>query len=335
MAVTADGKKSIIITAVLSVIATLFVVARVWMRAKKGFVGSDDWLLIAGVFLLYLQDVGAILLAVKGGEGKPFAELTMDEMTWLFKMFFWPELGYTITITLIKVSILISFKRIFGHIPWVMKCIYIIGGLCVGWGIGIFLTVVFQCNPVDKVWLPLKPGHCIELIPFLWGNSISNNLLDWSILLLPIIPVWGLQMESRQKALVLCAFFLGSLACIASLVRAVMTVTIDLADISKSVFNASVWTYIEPCLGISSACLPFLANSLGQRLLNIAQVITSIGSKVGNLLSFHSSRSQTNESDTHISRHHDVILDGDELVNLEGQSVNSKRDVAHSVREVV
>jgi hypothetical protein len=61
MTLTTDGQKSIIITVVLSVIATLFVAARVWMRAKKGFVGSDDWLLIVGVFLLYLQDVGAIL----------------------------------------------------------------------------------------------------------------------------------------------------------------------------------------------------------------------------------------------------------------------------------
>ncbi|KAL5115781.1 hypothetical protein ACEQ8H_006276 [Pleosporales sp. CAS-2024a] len=211
MALTADGEKQIIITVVLSAIATLFVAARVLIRAKKGFVGSDDWLLLVGVFLLYLQDVGAVLLAVKGGEGKPLAELTMDEMTWLFKMFFWPELGYTITITLIKVSILISFRRIFGHIPWVRNCIWVIGSLCVSWGIAIFFTVVFQCSPVDKAWLPLKPGRCIELIPFLWGNSISNNLLDWSILILPIIPVWRLQMDSKQKALVICAFFLGSL----------------------------------------------------------------------------------------------------------------------------
>lgn len=124
-----------------------------------------------------------------------------------------------------------------------------------------------------------------------------------------------------------------------------MTATIDLADISKSVFNASVWTYIEPCLGISSACLPFLANSLGQRLLNIVQVITSIGSRVGNLLSFHSNRSQTDHADTQISGYHHN-MDGDELVNMDGQSVNgkkntdgqsvnSKRDVAHSVREIV
>jgi hypothetical protein len=134
-------------------------------------------------------------------------------------------------------------------------------------------------------------------------------------------------------------------ACIASLVRACMTATIDLNDISKSVFNASVWTYIEPCLGISSACLPFLANSLGQRLLNIAEVITSIGSRVGNLLSMNSNRSQTDNADTQMSRYQGHT-DGDELVNLDGhsinskrnidgQSVNSKRGLAHSVREVV
>jgi hypothetical protein len=127
------------------------------------------------------------------------------------QMWYWPWMSYPVTITLIKISVLVSFKRIFGHIPRVVKAIYIIGALVMSWGIATFFTVLFQCNPIDKAWIPFKPGHCIKLIPFLWGHSISNNLLDWSILLLPVIPIWKMHLEVKQKALVLCTFFLGSL----------------------------------------------------------------------------------------------------------------------------
>ena len=126
-------------------------------------------------------------------------------------MFYFPELGYTILISTIKASILLSYHRIFGHITWVRRANYVLGGLVVGWCIAIFFSAMFQCTPIDKVWKPMKPGHCTQFIPFLWGNSITNNVIDWSILILPIIPVWKLQMEAKQKVLVIGAFGLGSL----------------------------------------------------------------------------------------------------------------------------
>jgi hypothetical protein len=127
------------------------------------------------------------------------------------QMWYWPGLTYPATSTLIKTSILVSFKRIFGYVSWVVKAIYIIGVLLISWGIGTFFTVLFRCSPIHKSWLPLRPRNCINMISFLWGHSRSNNLLDWSILLLPVIPVWKMQLEARQKTLVLGAFFLGSL----------------------------------------------------------------------------------------------------------------------------
>ena len=125
-------------------------------------------------------------------------------------MSFWPELGYTILIATIKLSILISFKHIFQPLRWFRIWCYILGILVVGWFLSVFFSVLFQCTPVSKAWQPMKPGHCIDMISFLWGNSISNTLLDYLTLLSPIVPVWKLQMSPVQKALVLGSFLLGT-----------------------------------------------------------------------------------------------------------------------------
>lgn len=126
-------------------------------------------------------------------------------------MEYWPELGYTITIAMIKISVLLSYNWIFGRLMWFRYAASTVGALTLIWFFGVFFSVLFQCTPVDKAWQPTKPGHCIDFIPFLWGNSISNTILDYIILLLPVVPVWNLQMGTVQKVLVLLSFSLGSL----------------------------------------------------------------------------------------------------------------------------
>lgn len=61
MGLPADGRNQIIITVVLSVLATILVVLRISMRRAKAAIGADDWLLLFAVFMLYLQDIGAVL----------------------------------------------------------------------------------------------------------------------------------------------------------------------------------------------------------------------------------------------------------------------------------
>jgi len=300
--VSATGRESIIILSILTSLSTFFVGLRLAKRRGTHSIGFDDGLLVFAIFMIFLQDAGAFLLAIKGGEGRPFATLSPDEVTWLLKMFYWPELGYVILIATIKCSILISYTRIFGHLRWFKLTTYALGTLVCIWFLGVFFSVLFQCTPIDKAWYPLKDGHCIDLVPFLWGNSISNNILDWLILFLPVIPVWRLQMEPVQKFLVMGSFLLGSIACVTSLIRAISTGTVNLSDLSKSVFKASIWTYIEPSVGVIAACLPYLANMLGQKVRKILVAVSSVD--LTSLIRFRSSRGDTQTSgiDTRTSR---------------------------------
>lgn len=53
---------------------------------------------------------------------------------------------------------------------------------------------------------------------------------------------------------------------------------------AESVYEASIWTYIEPSVGIMGACLPFLARIFRQRLLEMLNVISTFGSRTTSLL---------------------------------------------------
>ena len=130
----------------------------------------------------------------------------------MLQMEFVPEIIYTCLIAIVKTSILLSYNRIFGHIAWFKKAWIIIFVITVMWWISVLFSVIFQCVPVEKTWNPLmERGHCIHLIPFLWGNSVSNFIIDLVILLLPIYPVWMLQMSKTKRLLAIGSLGLGGL----------------------------------------------------------------------------------------------------------------------------
>lgn len=134
-----------------------------------------------------------------------------DLLSPLNQLIYFPVLSYTLVVVFIKTSILYSYKNIFGHVKMTRYHIYILLGLTWAWGIGSFLPALFQCSPIDKAWLPMKPGHCIGIMPYLWATSISNFVIDWLILAVPISPVLKLHLPPTQKLLVGLSFMCGSM----------------------------------------------------------------------------------------------------------------------------
>lgn len=240
---TSDAKRSIVVISILTPLSTLFLGLR--PAKKRKVLGLDDWLLCCAVLLLWLQYVGNCLYKTAfyyhdilrltrasqwplkaarrrsqraetrwnqmAGEGAPLWQANKVSRLTLTNMKYWPELGYTICVTIIKISVLLSYNRIFGRLKWFRYSLISVGSLTVAWFIGVFFSFIFQCKPIDKAWNPTKPGHCIAFKPFVWGNSISNSILDYCVLLLLVVPVLKLQMAPVQKMLLLGTFFLGSL----------------------------------------------------------------------------------------------------------------------------
>lgn len=113
-------------------------------------------------------------------------------------------------ITLIKLSVLLFYQRIFSTPQFRLRT-NIVGGLVVAWLFINNFMAAFQCRPIRKAWSPLTPGRCIDTLSLIIGLQAGNLFLDIVILTLPVHAVSQLQMSLAKKISVAAIFLLGGL----------------------------------------------------------------------------------------------------------------------------
>lgn len=111
----------------------------------------------------------------------------------------------------IKLAFLFFFYRIFS--PQRTMKYWIIGGIIfvVCLNLGIFFGTLFTCSPIEKYWNSALSGHCIDSIILPYLSGASSSAMDIFILLLPIRPLWALNMSLARKLRVLAVFCVGLL----------------------------------------------------------------------------------------------------------------------------
>lgn len=114
------------------------------------------------------------------------------------------NLGWT------KTALLLMYYRIF-HLPYFKKAAWIVGAFVWAWVVTITFIFVFICVPVQKLWYPQLPGHCINQVGTWIANAASTILTDLVILLMPLPQIWGLQLRKTEKIGLTLAFCLGFL----------------------------------------------------------------------------------------------------------------------------
>ncbi|KAJ5179569.1 hypothetical protein N7492_002779 [Penicillium capsulatum] len=216
----------------------------------------DDWLCaLALVPLLALLIVASV--GNRYGLGKHIWTTTVGEMVTLKKMLFSALVIYLFALFLIKMTILMFYRRIFGmsRLNWIGMF------LSVSWLLGSLIALVSCPSPPSYFWMEAanpKGGHFrYPFYNYYIGNSASNVVSDAFILVVPIPAVWRLNMRVTQKLLVSSLLLLGLFACVASIVRLhFLTFLGHSIDITWSWGNVWVWSLVEPCVGIVCACLP-------------------------------------------------------------------------------
>ena len=74
------------------------------------------------------------------------------------------------------------------------------------------IVTVAMCSPRKKIWNPLmKTGRCFNSNAIYLVTGWFNVASDFLILILPIIPIWRLQMPLRRKFAILAIFATGAL----------------------------------------------------------------------------------------------------------------------------
>ena len=158
------------------------------------------------------------LTGIKHGLGQK-RPMNISDALEASKWFYASEALFPLTTIATKLSILCLYKRIFATCNMMFACaLYIVGALQIGWTVSSFLTTVFQCWPINTLWaLEAAPfsessksaGHCIDLVVFITGLSVSNTVLNTALLVLPMPMVWNLHMSPKQKIALTFIFALG------------------------------------------------------------------------------------------------------------------------------
>ncbi|KAL6874276.1 GPCR, PTH11-type [Trichoderma longibrachiatum] len=225
-------------------------------RLRKQKLEWDDRMIIFSVGW-YLAVVGFIFAMYDNGMGLHADKVPPTKIVMMAKWLVVAEILYAWNLGWTKISLLLMYYRIF-HVPYFKKMAWAVGGFVMMWVVTITFLFIFICVPVEKLWYPDIPGHCINQVGTWIANASSTIFTDLAILVLPVPQIWNLQLRTAEKMGLTFAFGLGFFVVFASAYRTSVLFTYSNSDPTYTLAPTVGWTAIEISAGIISACLPTL-----------------------------------------------------------------------------
>ncbi|KAJ5747170.1 uncharacterized protein N7511_008866 [Penicillium nucicola] len=271
-----DNLRHVVITATCFafILSTTAVGFRIISRGLNGSgLFADDWLIIFALLFEYGLAVAGVVM-LYNGLGTHIIYLSPEQIVTYLKVrqhpihseishgltnpktLFTGSILYTGCIACIKLSILMLYRRLF-PVKSMKYAVNIVGMVVILWAACGILAGCFICIPTEKLWHPMMQGGCMNLSKFYYGLQIPNIATDAIILIMPMHIVWNLPISKAQKVGLSGIFVLGFLTLIFDIIRLVVLVQLSKkgTDVTYDQVPASVWTCIEPAVGIVAACL--------------------------------------------------------------------------------
>ncbi|KAJ8130819.1 hypothetical protein O1611_g2804 [Lasiodiplodia mahajangana] len=158
--------------------------------------------------------------------------------------------------TCVKTSILSLYTVIFPVKNFRLIC-YTLMGITVVYFISVVVEAFAICKPVAFSWdKTIEGGTCPGQSAAFLGAGVMNLALDLIIWIIPMPMLFNLQLSMPKKLGVASMFSLGAVICIISLLRVLWLVNLDLTDLTYGVGPGTIYSALEPILGVINACLP-------------------------------------------------------------------------------
>ncbi|RAO68919.1 uncharacterized protein BHQ10_004931 [Talaromyces amestolkiae] len=229
------GRLTVRLTIAMSALAILAVVVRLIARNKvKLTFNLDDVFILLG--LLFFLGVEARIYTSGGTLDE--SQMNLNELINLFKYIYALESFVTTSITAIKISILLMYRRIFPIAEFQRYALVV--GVLAAWQLDLLMDGQATC---------LTYGH------FIIGYEISNMLLDIAILMLPIRVLRTLQLSMTKKVVVGAIFILGGFIVVVCIIRTVYLSNATLEN-PVALYNGLNWTSVELAVAVLCACIP-------------------------------------------------------------------------------
>ncbi|KAL4778352.1 hypothetical protein BJX76DRAFT_362816 [Aspergillus varians] len=215
------------------------------------------------MIIAWAISIGYFPIAWRVGEIAPGIDQWNLQLRELISLLYWFHIGlvlYSICIFFVKLSILRQFLEVFNrerdYFFWICHCFIWLN--LIYYTILTF-TVIFSCRPISKAWdLLITDGSCLNTRLQIVIAGVINTLSDVTILILPHLKIWKLQMSRRKKCAVSMVFLVGLIACIAASLK----INYGLAlyntknNTSYQVYLLGLCTLFEISGGIIAGCLP-------------------------------------------------------------------------------
>ncbi|KAI9651691.1 MAG: hypothetical protein M1831_000537 [Alyxoria varia] len=293
----------------VAAVALRFYVRLVLRRGSHdGFIGADDWMILTGCVFVCGLGANQIIATVAGGldapgglgghtESSANGDPIIDPGTWMVIRANYPQdIVEKIAYGVIKISILLFYRRIFGASEEFRRTCDAFLILFTAWTLAMFFASVFVCGVhPETLWsfsAKEKRFHkCVSTASLLLWFAITDVAGDFIIFAMPYAQIKKLNITVRDKIGISGIFMLGTLSLAAGIVRLyfvseAFAVDFGLAgDISGHATKPWTWTTVESGVGLLAACLPPIAP-----LLRKAPSPISLGSSIRQKLSNRSHR---------------------------------------------
>ncbi|KAL5044960.1 hypothetical protein BDW71DRAFT_94262 [Aspergillus fruticulosus] len=272
MALTSRGGAMIAIVTTLVALSIVAVFLRILARNHRRVrFGMDDYLCFVSAILLLGMHIELVLWVLIGGNGSYQADLSEATIQNFYKIFLANQFTYFALSPAIKISFVCFYRRVFAiqSFQWTS---FAINTLIALWGAAIFVACGLQCRPLNAYWDHTVDGHCFDSNKFIIVNQVFNVLMDFAILALPIPMIWNLQRSWQDKLALNGVFAIGGVVCLASIYRIVVLFWINPDDVTYTVYEATLWTHIEPSIGLICSCLPIIRGLFPQFKLSAGRV---------------------------------------------------------------
>ncbi|KAM7195877.1 hypothetical protein V8F33_006526 [Rhypophila sp. PSN 637] len=154
-------------------------------------------------------------------------------------------------------TFLIQYYRIFAVALPRMRLIYIGAIVLVGaWSFAQVLIALLICRPIQGLWDRSIKADCMPNSPQIYVNAGGNIITDILIFVLPLPAIRTLNLQNRQKLVLLGIFSLGFFTVAISVIR-IKYLEIG-SDVTWQHVESSGWSIGELTCAITCASLPTL-----------------------------------------------------------------------------
>ncbi|MCJ1361828.1 hypothetical protein MMC16_000928 [Acarospora aff. strigata] len=256
--VTSDDQGTVVsvVTWFLLVATTLMVIVRVATKlavARK--ISGDDYMIFAALLFSIAQSVAVSLQRV-GGLGRHIVTLTSSELDKYQKAGYAADLSFIPTLCFAKISVHFLLRSI-TPVAYQRKLVLTIGATTLVWAVISELVAAFQCHLLST-WRYID-NKCIDRVAFWNYFGVLNILTDFPLLVLPLIVIWGVNVDLKRKIIIFGCFAPRISVIAATIVQLIyLNRAANTSDFTFDHLPFVVCTQVVQNLSVITACIVYL-----------------------------------------------------------------------------